>query len=154
MSYNLAKFLAGEQANQDGRFITDILSWPDSTLERQHDYIQWVFPTTRASDYNHECPVLNGSSILQIKSNSQAVKNFELAIDRMLEFYENTSAWLRHGDHNQRRISRILNSIALILGRDDAEDFYRTLITIANQQQSAISPETRRMWQSFFTLAK
>merc|ERR1739848_580988 len=42
----LLNFLKGSGVDCKGRRLDDILEWDFSRLERCHDYIQWLFPTT------------------------------------------------------------------------------------------------------------
>ena len=42
-----------------GRYLHDILKWPDKRLESTHDYIQWLFPLPEVSGFNPEAPTLS-----------------------------------------------------------------------------------------------
>ena len=41
-----------------GDTLDEIMKWPDEWLEEDHDYIQWLFPSTEPSQMNSAAPTL------------------------------------------------------------------------------------------------
>ncbi len=125
-------FLRGSGSDQSGRSIGQIQDWDDRRLEAVHDYIQWLFPLPDASGFNPDAPILTGSDIAQIRGDTLLQDALRRSWQRMLAFYRlgelgrpgASSAdvdvpavirahWMRSGDHNMLRISRILRCLAL-----------------------------------------
>ncbi len=128
----LVAFLRGEGCDHAGRAMAEILSWPDERLERCHDYIQWLFPTRRPSEYNAAAPQLNDSVARLLREDAMARSNIRAGFLRMLSFYglvcddddpdevyvekgpdfaRRSRVWLQRDNHNFKRLSRMLASL-------------------------------------------
>lgn len=123
------RFLQGIGRDGAGRTLEQILSNDDTWFENQHDFVQWLFPSTRASDYNSHAPVLTIAELGQLGADEQARKGLSNAYARMLRFLglqvsgveiteaPNPSpwvlgpAWMRRRDHNDLRITRMLECL-------------------------------------------
>lgn len=114
-----------------GRTLDQILAWDDTRLERQHDYIQWLFPTYRESDFNRRAPILNNEIVQYFHEDETCKNNLRQALDRMMRFYgfqkigegfeedhwlpiQEKKYWMDLHDHNQRRISRMIASLSAL----------------------------------------
>lgn len=51
-------FLRGTGPGPEGECLGTVLAWDLERLERQHDYIQWLFPTDIPSDFHKSAPLL------------------------------------------------------------------------------------------------
>jgi len=71
----------------EGRTLDQILAWDDVELEYVHDYIQWLFPTTRRSAFNPVAPVLTDEVISFFRRDGALRDRLLAAFDRMLRFY-------------------------------------------------------------------
>ena len=60
MTDPVVSFYAGGRDSQ-GRTLAEILAWGDDELEAVHDYIQWMFPTSRPSGVNPDAQQLGPS---------------------------------------------------------------------------------------------
>lgn len=128
----IIRFYAGEGADDRGRWLRDIQAWDDDRLERVHDYIQWLFPLPEASGFNPDAPVLTRDDIADLRRDPALQEAVRVSWQRMMAFYRmggltrpGASAadvdvpavirahWMRPGDHNMLRISRILRCLAL-----------------------------------------
>ena len=59
----LIAFYSGQGADHRGRSLREILGSSDEWLEREHDYIQWIFPIGERSPYNPEAPIVDSEAI-------------------------------------------------------------------------------------------
>jgi hypothetical protein len=145
------EFYRGTAADSEGRNIHDILAWDDSELEAVHDYIQWLFPLPEPSRFNPNAPLLTESDIASAKGDEHIQANLRAAFERMLLFYgltqdtaEKPKPWLRAGDHNHLRLTRILRSLCLLGLRDEARQLYDALDVFA----ASIPERTRQFWRA------
>lgn len=163
----LLEFYAGCGCDVEGRSLEEILSWSDAQLERVHDYIQWLFPTPRPSQFNPLAPVLDRETAERFQSSDELQLQVLRATERMLAFFGLTLArcqvaptvdlgprysarrtvWQGNGNHNFLRISRMLESLAnLGLGRY-AVAFYLCLERLHAQRPRAIPYSTLEVWR-------
>jgi len=121
-----------------GRSLEQILGWTDADLERTHDYIQVLFPTTERSGAVRGSPVLSFEMLRDINTNRlNVLRQIQLglhsSLTRMLNFYglelsgdvdspepfifetgvQPYVNWRSEGNHNSRRISRIISCLRL-----------------------------------------
>ena len=57
------QFYQGQQPDNRGRMISEILEWDGELLEKAHDYIQWLFPLRDQSAFNATAPVLDDAQV-------------------------------------------------------------------------------------------
>lgn len=124
----LINFYSGASPDYQGRYIYDILRFSDLELEMVHDYIQWLFPLPEPSRFNLAVPTLSNEDIETFHSSRLLKKNMIVARSRMTMFYLRNSHWIRPQDHNFLRISRILRSMNLCLGKHYAQVFLEDLL--------------------------
>jgi hypothetical protein len=67
--------------------------------------------------------VLTADQALAIHESAMAQCALAAATDRMAAFYAATTAWLLPHDHNHLRITRIIRSLRLLRGDDEADAF-------------------------------
>ena len=124
----------GENTDYKGRTLEEILAWTDNDLEITHDYIQVLFPTTVPSEAVRRSPFLQEQTVADINSDPEVLKYVQSGLrksfSRMLSFYGldmatkssrviiHTSGkphvnWSAPGNHNERRISRIISCLNL-----------------------------------------
>lgn len=123
---------AGDPA---GRTFEQVLQLSDRDLERQHDYIQWIFPTFMRSEVVPESPTLTTEAAISLRASPLTRPRVVAALVRMLEFYgmeldddleeptitrsadgfaRRRSVWMTPGNHNYRRITRMLASLQIL----------------------------------------
>jgi hypothetical protein len=161
MTTPLVTFYRGDGRDAAGRRIEEILAWDDDQLEDTHDYIQWLFPLPEPSAFNWSAPILEASDIAAFSREPALLQRLREALVRMLSFYgfevdgdqirptahfpERRRHWLRAGDHNLLRITRILKSLTLLGLADEADAFFTALV---NLEEAAVIPETTwRFWR-------
>jgi hypothetical protein len=152
-----------------GRTLDGILDWPDDSLERVHDYIQWVFPTAAPSAVNPLAPLVTDNTVAAFTS-PELKDRLRRALDRMLKFYglqretgptghvviamdgarfaERSVDWLRPGNHNHLRLTRIMQSLWVLGLRAEARALRRCLIAdvYPGPGRNRITRETYEFW--------
>lgn len=167
----LLQFYMGSVPDCCGRRLADIQKWNDMQLEQVHDYIQWLFPLTEASAYNSEAPILTTDDIAAFRASPELrkaqIKSFErllafygfrivdegdgkkIKIDPTAEFGIQSRNWLRPGDHNLLRITRILRSLELLGSETHARAWLACLEGVLQTTEgSKIGPRTLAFWRA------
>lgn len=142
----LHAFLAGTGRDARGRTLETVLALPDDALEQIHDYIQWLFPLPVPSRAQPHSPVLTPAEAAAIRADPAALASLRRAADRMTAFYRDTGHWLTRHDHNHLRISRILQSLRLLAGIEDARAFHRAVSARHEAAGAPIDPRNLRHW--------
>jgi hypothetical protein len=117
MSSVIHAFLIGEGRDARGRTVHDVLGMSDADLEHHHDYIQWLFPVPTRSAAVPGSPFLSLDEIATIQPDPRACAALERAAQRMTRFYPGNDHWLVAYDHNHLRITRIIQSLRLLVGQ-------------------------------------
>ena len=143
----LLSFLQGTGPDGQGRLHADILNFSDEDLEEVHDYIQWLFPLREPSEAVPGSPFIDNEETVQVLKNDEAVQeSMVTALVRMHRFYEQNDFWLRQGDHNHLRITRILKSITLLNTKENAKDFYDFIMRRVENAQP-VTAESLEFWR-------
>jgi hypothetical protein len=126
----IVDFLRGQRPDWEGRWLADIRTWDDGRLEEDHRYIQWLFPLTTESEAVF-APILREHEVAEIRQDRQLQGELIASLHQMLGFYgfalndegermtvslserheERNAVWMTPGNHNYRRIARILGSL-------------------------------------------
>jgi hypothetical protein len=163
-------FYSGVVPDDRGRYLREIQQWPDDRLEDVHDSIQWMFPLRERSAVNPTAPVLDAATIAEFQSRTELQENLRLSFIRMLKFYgletesspkltvkpaanfhDRARVWLRPGNHNHLRITRIIKSLRLLGLEAEARAFFECLAGIFRSEKpaaGAISSTTFQYWKS------
>jgi hypothetical protein len=143
----LINFLRGMGPDSQGRYHSDILKFSDEELESSHNYIQWLFPLREPSEAVPESPFLESVAVIeQLRRDEDVQESMVTALIRMHRFYEDNDHWLRQGDHNHLRITRILKSITLLNTRKNAQDFYDFILRRVESAQP-VTAESLNYWK-------
>ena len=120
-------------AGGEGPALAEMLQQSDAWLEHTHDYIQWLFPTTKSSRIVTNAPVLSDADIVEVgRMGEKPQRNMVSALGRMLTFYglmmvqrgdevlvvkggnfDPNASWMEPSDHNALRLTRIITSLRL-----------------------------------------
>jgi hypothetical protein len=150
-----------------GRTLAEILSWGDDRLEAVHDFIQWVFPTRQPSGVNPDAPLASDATAAAFAADAVLRDRLRGALDRLLAFYGlrrqgprieidpsgfplRSRVWLRPGNHNHLRLTRIMQSLAALGQRDDAVALQRCLLedVCRGPQADSVSNRTKAFWDA------
>ncbi len=110
-----------------GRTLAEILLWDDKKLEETHDFIQWLFPLNEASSFNPDAPILTEEDIkefhdvddLKLINSAVMIINF---FSRGLK-QDAPQYWLKAGNHNHLRITRVIKCLRIMGWSITAEYF-------------------------------
>ena len=154
--------------DQSNRTIEDVWSFTNTKLEKVHDYIQWLFPTTVMSEHNEYAPVLTREDIRKFKNCISYRKNMLKSLDLMLNFYglvrlplngkvliqtstnfkTRSKVWLTEDNHNFLRLSRIIRSLSELGMKANAEALYHCLKDkIYPDYKKVIKSSSLRYWK-------
>jgi hypothetical protein len=162
----LMRFFAGG-VNNDGRSFDEILGWDDARLEMVHDYIQWIFPLPERSGANPWAPVLDHATIAEIRNSAEMQGRLRAAFLRMLAFYgfvlrdsavvegpdfaRASRNWLRAGNHNHLRLTRMLRSLRVLGLESEASALWQALRSLNERETTVgrrtITDETFAFWR-------
>ncbi len=143
---SVVAFLHGTGVDNNNRTFAEVLTQDDVWLEREHNYIQWLFPLLEESNNVHDAPVLSLNDIALIKDDPVALGNFTEALERLSRFYLENDHWLTPMDHNHLRITRILKSTRLILSLSEAEQFYNLIMERVREAGNLVKPSNIAYW--------
>ncbi len=142
----ITAFLEGEGPDAYGRTLFDVLAMDNAALERNHDFIQWLFPLREPSRAVPDAPVLTDADVETIKESGMAQIALAAATDRMDAFYRATHDWLMPNDHNHLRITRIIRSLRLLVGDEEADVFKAAILSRIETTRAPVSARSRGYW--------
>jgi len=167
---DLVRYYSGKGHDGGGRLLAEVQQWPDESIERVHDFIQWMFPLGERSMFNPDAPILDQSAVARFRSDPKFGARLRISFARMLTFYgfelsdgpplrvspsavfqQRASNWMSLGNHNHLRITRILKSLTILGLEGEAKAFFECLSDIYNSQDKrrpSISLETFRYWKA------
>jgi hypothetical protein len=164
----LLRFYRLEGRDARGRTLPEIWDWDAERLERVHDYIQWLFPLPEPSAFNPDAPILTASTVEAFRVDAHLRQRLLRSLTTMLRFYglaltsgagepprvdqaadfaARSREWLRPGNHNHLRLTRILTSLRLLGLDDHARALLTRLEAIAAERPHAISAATLAYWR-------
>ena len=163
MNMPIVDFYSGKATDTSGRTLRKIHTWDYHRLENVHDYIQWLFPLPEPSQYNPLAPVLDAEQIAKFHTDADLREQLLASFDKMLGFYgfehnnmliirsnrweERSRNWLRLGNHNHLRLTRILRSLSILGLKDYAQALFEALIAVSAENTDVISDTTLGYWK-------
>lgn len=142
------------------------MAWDDERLEAIHDYIQWLFPTRQPSAVNPWAPLVTDATVQAFERDAALRDSLRQALDRMLLFYglrwngtrveideprfpARSRVWLRPGNHNHLRLTRIIESLATLCLAAEARALQRCLLedVCTGPGAESVSPRTADFWR-------
>jgi hypothetical protein len=139
-------FLEGEGPDARGRTLFQVLAFDNAALEQNHDFIQWLFPLREPSRAVPDAPVLTDAEVEAIRDSGMAQCALAAATDRMDAFYRATHDWLMPNDHNHLRITRIIRSLRLLVGDEQADAFRAAILSRVEATRAPVSARSRGYW--------
>ena len=136
-------------------------------LEHMHNYIQWIFPSFRQSDFKTMAPPINPSEHQKLLDSYDACYNFIVNYIIILDFYgfsiisedgdltlnenymERFENVIAH-NHNNLRISRILNSLN-IMGLNHFAKKFIAALKMAIESKSLYSESIRESYNKYWS---
>ena len=109
-------FLLGEEEDFKGRTIDDIWDFTDIQVEDNHDFIQLIFPLNKRSQSSFHGYYLDSDQLVdELKENSQIRENILKSSKWFLSFLTRNDHWTSRYDHNQLRITRVIECLRLLV---------------------------------------
>lgn len=165
----IVSFYLGRSRDNNGRRLEDIWAWDNHKLEETHDYIQWLFPLRKMSQFNPKAPTLTSVTIDAFRNNDELKRRLGISLDVMLKFYglESTVGldgmieiskapdfdarsldWITTGNHNFLRVTRILKSLQILGLSDWSHALFACLNKIYGKYSNEIGERTLSFWKS------
>jgi hypothetical protein len=163
----IVKFYRGGGRNGAGRTIDQIWAFSAPQLELTHDFIQWLFPLRDRSAFVPGAPTLTDATVAAFRESDELRAGLGRSLDVMLAFYglrRDVDAsgdvsieparelsirgpqWWTAGNHNHRRLTRIISSLSILGLEPEARALEACLERIRRQNDTGISDETARYW--------
>ena len=140
-------FMENNGSDHKKRKLLDIIKEDDHFWEREHDFIQWLFPLDEKSMAVPKSPVLRAPEIQDIKDSQIAQEALQKATKRFKQFLHNSFDWRYYNDHNHLRITRVIKSLRLTVSDASATNFKRWIYDELDEDLERISHKTRSFWQ-------
>lgn len=144
---NLRGFLKNNEPDIYGRYISKIWSFNDEQIETTHNFIQFLFPLTQPSKNSFNKIYINSDDLLyELKSDKKVRESIMYSSNWYFSFLERNQHWQTYFDHNHLRISRVIESLNVIVSNRQAKRFYKQVLDICIEE--LINDETKLIWKS------
>ena len=142
------KFLDASDTDPQGRSLNDIWAYSDFQIEYTHNFIQLIFPLNKPSRNNFNGLYLDDNAIVEsIRANELAKKNVIRSSEWFLGFLARNDQWKTRYNHNQLRITRMIESLRLLVSDDQAEYCKGVIFRMAGDK-SSINDDTLGFWEN------
>lgn len=147
MSNRYARFLNGDIRDDRGRSVNSLILRSDEEIENDCTALQWLFPTHEKSPIEPSAWQLTAEDIYCTQRWNEAKVTHFAAIARMKQFYDENDMWLVVGDHNHKRITRIIMNISLVQGLQHARNFYHNILQRHYVAGGPVNVTTLQFWK-------
>ena len=145
---NFEEFLTHRGKDFKERTLQDIWSYSDTEIERRHDFIQVIFPLNKPSQAVSHGYYLDSQDLVhQIKSNKDAVINISKSSQWFYSFLERNKYWNTRHDHNQLRITRVIECLRLLVSDEEADNFYNNVLELI-KDNNQVNTRTLNFWSN------
>ena len=145
---NFEKFLTDRGKDFKERTLQDIWSYSDKEIERRHDFIQVIFPLNKPSQaVSHGYYLDTQDLVNQIKTNKEAVTNISRSSQWFFSFLERNMYWNTRHDHNQLRITRVIECLRLLVSDEEADNFYNNVLELI-EDNNQVNTRTLNFWSN------
>ena len=129
---NFEEFLTHRGKDFKERTLQDIWSYSDIEIERRHDFIQVIFPLNKPSQaVSHGYYLDTQDLVNQIKTNKE----------------ERNRYWNTRHDHNQLRITRVIECLRLLVSDEEADNFYNNVLELI-EDNNQVNTRTLNFWSN------
>ena len=141
------KFLTNQGSDFKGRTLDEIWSYSDNEIEGTHDFVQLVFPTNKPSQATFNKLFLDDKALIdKLKNNPKVINNLEKSAAWFLSFLSRNDAWQKGYDHNQLRITRVIESLRLLVSDEAADEFFKAILRLV-KDPAILNPTTMKFWE-------
>ena len=142
-----SKFLKNEEPDFKGRFIQDIWNFTDDQIEHNHDFIQLIFPLNKPSQaVTNDLFLKSKEEINTLRKDNIIRQNILKSKDWFTTFLKNNNQWKSYSDHNQLRITRIIECLRLLVSDQKANQFYQDIIKMLGSKNK-VNTKTLKFWK-------
>ncbi len=141
-------FLSNGGTDFKGRTLESIWSFADQQIESTHDFVQIIFPLDKPSQSAFHGNYLDSNELVnKIKDSSIAKENILKSSKWYFSFLKrNICLWNRKYDHNQLRITRVIECLRLLVSEDEADDFHENVLEII-EDDNRVNETSLNFWQ-------
>ena len=144
---NFYKFLKNEESDFKGRSLSEIWNYSDEEIEKPHDFIQLIFPLNKPSRSAFHGYYLDNEEQIEIIKNDENIKNNIIrSAYWFLSFLKRNNHWKSGYNHNQLRITRIIECLKLLVSDIEAKKFYNEIMSLINDKNK-INKVATKFWQ-------
>ena len=144
---NFKNFLLAKEPDFKGRMIQDIWNYSDEEIEGIHDFIQILFPLNKKSQSVFHGYYLETDDLVQsLKDDEQVKENILKSSEWFLSFLKRHDYWKKGYNHNQLRITRVIECLRLIVGDKEANSFYERIIGMCEGHR--LNPNSIKYWNN------
>ena len=144
---NFYKFLKNNESDFKGRSLSDIWSYNDEEIEKYHDFIQLIFPLNKQSRSAFHGYYLDKEEQIDIIKKDEGIKSNILKSSYwFLGFLKRTNHWKSGYNHNQLRITRIIECLKLLVSDEEAKKFHNDVMSLIDDENK-INKVTTTFWQ-------
>ncbi len=161
----LLSFYRRQSTDDRGRTLDQVRALDVRELERVHDYIQWLFPLPEPSGANPMAPTLTPEAIAAFRSDATLQRELLASFALMLTFYgfrvahgttrierapnasNRIAEWLRPGNHNFLRLTRIMRSLNVLGLAEYARSFLGQLEQLYSEHPQIVGDRTIGYWR-------
>ena len=142
---NFESFLSNDSVHGKDfkeRTLQEIWNFSDKEIEDQHDFIQMIFPLDQPSNAVFHGIYLDDRKVIEnLRTNPTVQSNMVKSANWFLSFLERINHWKAPNDHNHLRITRIIQSLRLLVSDKEADAFYVSIMAMLadNNQINATS---------------
>ena len=142
-------FLTKGGTDFKGRTLESIWSFTDQQIESTHDFVQIIFPLDKPSQSTFHGNYLDSNELVnKIKDSSIAKENILKSSKWYFSFLKrNIWLWNRKYDHNQLRITRVIECLRLLSSDSEADKFYRNILEII-KDDNKINETSLNFWKN------
>ena len=141
------KFLTNQGPDFKGRFLKEIWAYSDNEIESTHDFVQIVFPTNKPSQATFNKLYLDNEILIEkLKNSSEVTENIMKSASWFLSFLSRNDSWQKGYDHNQLRITRVIESLRLLVSDEAADEFYKAILRLV-KDPTILNPTTLKFWE-------
>ena len=145
---NFKNFLLGKEADFKGRTIKEIWDFSDIQIEKNHDFIQLIFPLNKKSqNVFHGYYLDNQDLINELKESHQIRENIMKSSSWFLSFLKRNDHWKSKYDHNQLRITRVIECLRLLVSDEEADNFYNNVLVLI-KDSNQVNMRTLNFWEN------
>ena len=145
---NFEDFLTLKGKDFKERTLQDIWSFSDSEIERRHDFIQVIFPLNKPSQaVFHQHYLDNQELVSQIKNNIEVTTNILKSSRWFFSFLERNMHWNTQIDHNQLRITRVIECLRLLVSDEEADNFYNNILELI-KDNNQVNRRALNFWEN------